>query len=959
MGLGSDAAPTGARSRLELLLDHAAQGSGACLVVERGAEAPMFCDAAAAEAERRRVGVRRAIGSPHPFGAFETVCELLGLDVEAPDAAQIRRQGTGLRGLRKLAERVDALCVDAPQLLLFDRAEHVDASSARFLGYLAQHLEARSASLLLVAGEIRSSSWLDDVASASPGGVLRLRPSVDDGGARAARDRLAHLDRPHRNVVDALAVVGPGASLAAVAAVSEEPTEVLLEGLDLLASLGVLSRTTTGAGHLAVGDDVLDAMGPTRRSELHLRAANHARSIGESAIRLATHLEHVVPGALDWAATHLRAGAALALQDDDARAAVRWLQRAIEEDQVAGVDVPVQALLELAQAQARAADPGASATLRLAAERSSDDERMRLQVRLGRQLSLTGRLREAVAVFDGVLADLGDPCDTRRRDLRIQARVGLATASRSSLDLRPRSAELLRQLSDDVAMSDVDDPTVLAELAYEHALAGTCHDAVLELAGRATAAMGSRALASASGQALFLAVVWAEDLDAAMALCDRLHDEVHHDPVGAHRRGTVALADGDPDLAVACSRVAVGDIEWVAPMLLPGARAQLARALVRRGDLDAAEAALRLPGGEGRWRQQAGYHPVLLARAELAAARGEWRQAASFADRCAAFSRAMGTHNPVVVPWHAVSAQALAGLGQPEEARTLLAEAIRRATEFGAPRALARLEATDAAIRGAAPEVPVEHRRIPLPTGRAVPTSPGAGPALRLLGDTVLVVDGEERRLGDDLADRAVCIVALARGGIHDEQLAEALWPDGDPVVGRNRLRNVLLRVRQRHGPVIERRGRSVALADDVSVDVHEFERLVEELFTLDDGGDAERIGRQALELHRGELCPVHPFEPWASAPRDAVRARWLVLADHMAHLVWQRGDVAGSIAITEQAIAVDPWDEDRYLDAVERLAAVDRPAAARSLLGRCVRACDELGVAPSARHRSLTSSLR
>lgn len=955
MPLGSHAAQTGVPSRLALLLDQAVGGSGGCLVVERGVQAPMFCDAAEAEAERRRVWVRRAIGSPHPFGSFEAVCELLGVDVESPDAAQIRRQGSGLRALRLLAERVDALCVGGPQLLLVDRAEHVDASSARFFGYLAQHLEARSASLLLVASEVAPRSWLADLASASSDGVLRLRPSAAGAGTHAACERLAP---PHRHVLDALAVLGPGASLASVAAVSEESAEVVLEALEHLTRLRVLGRTATGAGHLIVADDVLDAMGPTRRAELHRRAAVHARSIGQSAIRLATHLEHVVPGTLHWAATHLRAGAALALQDDDAHAAVRWMRRAIEEDQGAGVEVPVRVLLELAQAQSRASDPGAAATLRLAAERSSDDERARLQVRLGRQLSLTGRLGEAAAVFDDVLAGL-DACDADQRDLRIAAEAGLATAARCSLDLRSRSPELLRRLSDDVAMSGIDDPSVLAELAYEHALSGNSRDTVLELARRATAAMASGALAPVSSQALFLAFVWAEDLEAATVLCDRLHDEVRHDPVGAHRRGTIALADADVELAVACSRVAVSDIEWVAPMLVPGARAQLARALVRHGDLDAAEAALRLPGGEGRWRQQATYHPVLLARAELAAARGKWGEAAAFADRCAAFSRAMGTHNPAAVPWHAVSAEALAALGQLEEARALLSEAIERATRFGAPRALARLEATDRAIRSVAPDVPVERRGVPLP-----PLHPGSSPAgdepvLRLLGDTVLVVAGEAYRLGDDLADRTVCIVALARGGIHDEQLAEALWPDGDPAVGRNRLRNVLLRVRQRHGPVIERRGRSITLADDVTVDVHEFERLVDEFLTIEDADDAERVGRRALELHRGELCPVHPFEPWASIQRDAVRARWLTLADRMAHLVAQRGDIGGSLAISEQAIAVDPWSEDRYLDAVERLAAVDRPAAARSLLSRCERACDELGVAPSARHRSLASSLR
>lgn len=950
MPRGSDGSTTGAPSGLDVLLERTTDGSGGCLVVERGSHAPMFCEAAVAEAERRGIGVRQAVGSPYPFGPFDVVCELLGVDVTAQEADGIRRAGTGLGALRALAERLDQLCVERPQLFVVDRADHADAASARFLHYLAGHLEARSASLLLVAGAVSPGSWLAALAPAC-GGVLRLRPSADGDGARLTRQRLADLGAGGANVVEALAVLGPGASLAAVAEVSGEQTEVVLEALDRLATWQVLRRTPRGAGHLLAADDVLDAIVPTRRAELHERAAVHGRSIGESALRTATHLEHVVPGALPWAVTALRAGAALALQGDDAPSAVRWMQRAIEEGRAGGEEVPVRALLDLAHAQARAADPGATATLRLAAERTTTEERPRLLLRLGRQLSVTGRLQEAVAVFDSLLDDL-DPDADEHRDLRLQARAGLVTACRCSLELRPRSAPLLHELSEELRAAGGDEPSVLAELAYEHALTGTERGTVLDLANRATTAMAHRPLAPVATQALFLALVWAEDLEAASLLCDQMHDDVRHEPVHAHRRATIALAEGDLDVAVACARKAVADIEWVAPMLVPGAHAQLARALVRQGDLAGAAVALELPGGEGRWRHQTSYHPVLLARGELAAARGEWRQAASFAESCAGFSRAMGTLNPVVVPWHVVSARALVELGRADEAETVLVDAIDRAATFGAPHALARLERLRGGFRCG------EGNPTAAPSAAGPPTGP-AGPQLRLLGDTVLVVDGDEHRLGDDLADRAVCIIGLARSGVHDEQLAEALWPDGDPAVGRNRLRNVLLRVRQRHGPVVERRGRTIALADEVAVDVHEFQRLAEGALAADDPGIAERLGHRALELHRGELCPVHPFEAWAEGPRTALRQRWLVLVDHMADLLARRGDMAGSIALTEAALAVDPWAEDRFLDAAERLAAADRPAAARSLLRRCERMCAELGVAPSPRQRALDASLR
>lgn len=943
------------------LLERVEEGAGDCLVVLRNPQDPRFVDDAAAEAARRGFEVRTAVATPHPFGSFEVVCALLDTDIGTPEADAIRARGAGLDGLRELAARFDALCVDTPVLLVVDRAEHVDAASGRVLSYLAHNLDARSLSMLLVAVDVPAGSWLGELTTTLGRPPLRTR-AVEDGPDRQTVEALLDdLAPAERDVVEALAVLGPGASMAAVAAVSDVPVAVVLPALDRLSERGLLRRTSTGAGQLVVESLVLDGLLPTRRAELHGRAAGHGRSVGESAMHVAAHLEHAAPAAHDWAATMLRAGANLAMQSGDAPRAVRWRRRAIEEDAARDVDVPVPVLLELARAQGRAGDHAAAATLRLAIERTSGEERRSLQIRLGRQLSQTGRPQEAVDVLEGVLAEL-DPLDPAEAAARLEVRAALAAACRVHLQLRDRSAALLEDLVDDLAASGADEPSVLGELAYEHSLAGTRREVVMELGSRAMTAASTQPLAPEASHVLFLALVWAEDLDGARLLCDRMDGESGMQPLEAHRRGTIALVEGDLDLAVACSRRAVADIEWVAPVLVGGARAQLGRALVRQGDLDGAAAALRLPGGDGRWRDNVTYHPVLLAHAELAAARGDWRRAASFAESCAEFSRQMGTHNPAVVPWQLVSGRALAELGRTAEAEAVLADALERATAFGAPGTVARLEVARRAVRATVPAFacPGAASRVlaPRPAVAVQPVRPG-GPVLRLLGDTVLVVDGAERRLGDDLVDRTVCIVALADRGVHDEQLAESLWPDGDPAVGRNRLRNVLLRVRQRHGPVVERRGRTVVLADDVNVDVREFERLAGEALAAADPAVADRLGRDALEHHRGELCPVHPFEAWAAGPRTAVRHRWLALVDRLAELAAERGDLGASMAFFEDAVAAEPWDEGRYLDAAERLLAGNRRAAARAVLQRNETMCAELGVPPSTRHHDLARAAR
>lgn len=940
------------------LLERAAEGSGDCLVVRRDRNDPSVVDDAVGVAAERGAEARVAVASPHPFGAFEVVIALLGIELGTADAEAILARGAGLPGLRALADRIDSLCVDTPLLLVVDNAEHVDAASARALGYLARNLEARSVSLLLVAVDVPPGSWLDEIATALDRPPIRIT-ATGEGHHRDAAGRLADLCPADRDVVEALAVLGPGASIVAVAGVSDVPAAVVLPVLDRLTEHGLLRRTSTGAGQLVVESAVLDRLLPTRRAELHARAAVHGRSVGESALHVAAHVEHAAPGALDWAATTLRAAAALAMQAGDAQRAVRWRRRAIEEDATRGVEVSVPVLLELAQAQIRSGDHAAAATLRLAVDRSCGEERRSLQIRLGRHLSQTGRPLEAVAVLDEVDAGL-DPSDPAHARTRLRVRAALAAACRVHLPLRERSAALLEDLVEDLATAGVDDPNVLCELAYEHSLAGTDRQVVIELGWRAMAAAVAGAPAPEASHALFLALLWSEDLDGARLLCERTHGESRMQPLEAHWRGALALAEGDLDLAVACTRRAVGEIEWVAPLLVIGSRAQLARALTRQGDLEGAAGALRLPGGDGRWRDRVTYHPVLLAHAELAAARQEWRDAASHAEACAEFSRQMGTLNPAVVPWQLVSGRALAELGRTDDAGAVLTDALERARTFGAPGMVAQLDAVQRSVRAAGrPSACLHRAAVPRPPSRVQPELRPDGPVLRLLGDTVLSVDGAERRLGDDLVDRTVCIVALSERGVHDEQLAESLWPDGDPAVGRNRLRNVLLRVRQRHGPIVERRGRTIALADDVTVDVREFERLAAEALGATEPSVAERLGREALELHRGELCPVHPFEAWAAAPRTAVRQRWLALVDRLAELAAARGDLATALARFEDAVAADPWDEDRYLDAAQRLLGAHRPAAARAVLQRNASMCAELGVSPSPRHHDLARGAR
>lgn len=938
---------------VDRLVRAARAGSGFATVVERGPHPAIDFNSIASRSVAHGVQARFVVGTSANAGAFDAVGQLLEVSPGSGVADGFQHADVGLTGLQAMAARFDRAALSASLLLVVDHADAVDGASARVLSYLASHLDARRISLLLVVPHVHLGSWVHELVAAHGVPQHHSEDSAPPDDARLLQ-QLGDLDGAARNVVEALAILGPGPSLARLAAVADASSGTTLDTLDALFSRGLLQRTPSGAGHLTIDSLVLDSLSPTRRSDLHGRAAAQARTIGEPLEVVAAHLEHAAPGSCSWASNVLRSAAGRALDTGDAPRAVTWLQRALEEETFCGAEAPLPLLEQLVGAQVRADDPGAAVSLQLAIRRSRGVQRLELQLELARHLSTTGRLEESVAVLDDLIPAL-DPSDPAHADLLLEARTVLATTCRLSLVLRPRSAAVLEELTADLATGTAEHAAVLAELAYEHSIAGTDRQVVIGLGERALRSFGRRPPSPAGSHGLFLALVWAEDHEGARVVCDHLHGDPRLRPLDAHRLGTLALAEGDLDGAVAWSRVAVADIEWVAPLMVPGARAQLARALLRQRDLDGARAALELPGGEHRWRQHITFHPVLLAQAELALAAGDWRRARARADACAELARSMGTLNPAVLPWHAAAARAMIELGQLGDAGAILDAALERATTFGAPSAVTELQEVQRSLH--------RHRHR---DGQAGDGEVAAPPALRvlrpesavtsvqLLGDTAVHGDGGSRRLGADLVDRAVCMVAIAERGVHDEQLAEALWPDGDPAAGRTRLRNVLARVRKRYGPLLVRHGRMVSLAQHVVVDLRSFEALSTEALTASDPVLSEEAGHQALGVYGGDLCPAHPFEAWAAAPREAVRQRWLVLVDRLIDLAAARGDLGRAMDLFERATAVDPWNEDRYLDAVERLSAAGRPAAARALLRRCKAMCEELGVPPSERQLRL-----
>lgn len=115
-----------------------------------------------------------------------------------------------------------------------------------------------------------------------------------------------------------------------------------------------------------------------------------------------------------------------------------------------------------------------------------------------------------------------------------------------------------------------------------------------------------------------------------------------------------------------------------------------------------------------------------------------------------------------------------------------------------------------------------------------------------------------------------------------------------------------------------------------------------------DDPRRAATVARAALARYRGALLADDPYAEWATGPRERLRALHLELLDLLAADAEREGRMDDAIRLLQEAIAVEPYDEFRYVRAARLLASQGRVGSARALLARARRTLAEIGVNPS-----------
>ena len=466
------------------------------------------------------------------------------------------------------------------------------------------------------------------------------------------------------------------------------------------------------------------------------------------------------------------------------------------------------------------------------------------------------------------------------------------------------------------------------------------------------------------GEARRLLLGAADDPDASPAVA-----------AGARVAAGAALlllpADGCPDEAEEAALAAEGGgLPWLASM----ARASLALTSSATGMDEAGATRLACERTGDDWG--AGLAGFLQSVGELR--RGD-APVAALEDAANRF-RKVGSG--VLEAWsRAVRAIALMRVGAPEARQAALdAEALARSTGVRGAQAIAH--AVLGALGG---ERATEHATLGRALGEECGLSlddlvrgggsmarpPGAGttPSVELccFGGFRVAIHGRPVDLAG-VRPRARAILRLlavsAGRSVHRESLLEAFWPGVDPNAAAHQLQGAISTVRQALKPDIDGVSRALvvrdgdayrlALPDDADVDVAAFEQAAAEgRAARCEGEPSEAVAafESALGRYQGDLLPEDGPAEWVVKTREQLRTAAADVAQSLAELELQAGEVVAAVSAAERGLQID-----RYRDGLWRLlvaahqAADDRVAASRARQGYDATLA-ELGLPPALLH--------
>jgi DNA-binding SARP family transcriptional activator len=185
----------------------------------------------------------------------------------------------------------------------------------------------------------------------------------------------------------------------------------------------------------------------------------------------------------------------------------------------------------------------------------------------------------------------------------------------------------------------------------------------------------------------------------------------------------------------------------------------------------------------------------------------------------------------------------------------------------------------------------------------------------------VTAADGSPIQLPPGMPGELVRLLALHEHGLPVDFVLEQFFPEATPTVGRQRLRQVLMRLRTAAGDVVVRDGDILQLVP-AWVDEREFLAIGNRVRGAI-GTRAIQLAYAALALRTGPLLPSDPYAAWAEEPRAQVRYRSLALLDLVARDAAARNSHQEALTALEAALEEDPDADQRRGARAEQLQAL------------------------------------
>jgi len=536
----------------------------------------------------------------------------------------------------------------------------------------------------------------DEGVDAGPDGAKRLLDWSPGRVTRSVNARLAALSTSAQALAGATAVLGQGTRLRHAAALAAIDVAAGDDAADELAAAGIFApRRPLEFVHPIVRAAVYDELRPGVRSQAHARAAALLAQDHASAERIAIHVMHGEPAGDPIASGRLVEGAREASERGAPDAAVVYLRRALEEPPPR--DAERQTLIELAIAEGLAFEvDSATAHLQQAFESArTRDERLQIALLIATLAGHSAGADAAIALLSRAREEFaGDPSVIASIDAQI------ANTARFELRARRDALEITRRLRGLAGPGLPTDPTVLAAIAAELAMAGDSCEQVAQTAlrGLETVHKDKRLIGGLVYLILVRVLIVADRLDEAGAALDSwLEDSRKRGSALDYAFASLFRADvmyrrGDVFESEADSRAVYKfGLEHAWPMGAPVIAYHRLTSLIERGELTEAESELTTMGLTGAAADQPGLYTsnlLLYARGRLRAAQGNPNRALEDLFECGRRQELWEEPNPALIAWRSEAALVCHTLGRVEEARTLAHQEVEQARRFGAARAL-------------------------------------------------------------------------------------------------------------------------------------------------------------------------------------------------------------------------------------------------------------------------------